>query len=117
MIAKFNRNKQRKKRHRRIRNNVVGVPSKPRLNVFRSNTNMYLQLIDDINGETIASASTMELDSEGTKTDQAAEVGKLIADRAKEEGIEEVVFDRGGYQYHGRVKAVADAARENGLKF
>lgn len=104
----------------RVRNHVSGTPERPRLNVFRSLNNIYAQVIDDINGKTLAAASSLELkdklDSTSNK-EASKEVGKLIADRAKEAGIEEVVFDRGGYIYHGRVKELAEGARENGLKF
>ena len=118
MINKLGKNERRQKRHMRIRNHVSGTAEVPRLNVFRSSKNIYTQIINDVEGTTLASASSVDLDSEGkTKAEQAAEVGRLIAEAAKEKNIEKVVFDRGGYQYHGRVKAVAEAARENGLKF
>ena len=97
---------------------LSGTADRPRLNVFRSNTGIYAQVIDDVAGVTLASASTLDKEvSKGTKTEQAVVVGKLVAERAVAKGISEVVFDRGGYLYHGRVKALADAARENGLKF
>ena len=106
---------------RRIRKRVSGTAEKPRLSVFRSNTNIYAQVIDDINGVTLASASSSvkEIASKTniTKTEQARLVGQLAAKNAIEKGVSEVVFDRGGYLYHGRVKALADAAREGGLKF
>ncbi len=106
---------------RRIRKRVSGTAQKPRLSVFRSNTNIYAQIIDDVNGVTLASASSSvkEIASKTniTKTEQARLVGQLAAKNAVEKGITEVVFDRGGYLYHGRVKALADAAREGGLKF
>lgn len=115
MINKPERNKLRKKRHQRIRNKISGTAECPRLSVFRSNTNIYAQLIDDVAGVTLVSASSQ--DEKGTKTEQAQAVGKAIAVKATEKGIKEVVFDRGGYAYHGRVKALAEAARENGLEF
>jgi len=106
---------------RRIRKRVSGTAQRPRLSVFRSNTNIYAQIIDDVNGVTLASASSSvkEIASKTniTKTEQARLVGQLAAKNAVEKGITEVVFDRGGYLYHGRVKALADAAREGGLKF
>lgn len=119
MISKPDRNKSRQKRHQRIRRKISGTAECPRLNVFRSNKNIYAQLIDDVEGVTLASASTLdsEVSTEDSKIEQAATVGKLIAERAKENNITEVVFDRGGYQYHGRVKALAESARENGLEF
>lgn len=119
MISKPDKNKTRKKRHQRVRRHISGTAECPRLNVFRSNKNIYTQLIDDVEGVTLASASTLdsEVSDEDTKTEQAATVGKLIAKRAEENNITEVVFDRGGYQYHGRVAALAEAARENGLEF
>lgn len=120
MITKLDRNVVRKKRHARVRSKLSGTEARPRLNVFRSSKHMYAQLIDDVNGVTLASASTIdkevELDSLD-KTAAAAKVGELIAKRANEKGLKAVVFDRGGYLYHGRVKALADAARENGLQF
>ena len=118
MITKPDKNKSRKKRHNRIRNKLSGTAECPRLNVFRSNTNIYAQLIDDVAGVTLASASsTDESITQGNKTEQATAVGKLIAERASEKGIKQVVFDRGGFIYHGRVKALAEGARENGLEF
>lgn len=118
MITKPDKNKLRKKRHNRIRRKISGTAECPRLNVFRSSKNIYAQIIDDVEGVTLASASTLDNGvSEGTKVEQAAQVGKLIAERALEKDIKQVVFDRGGYQYHGRVKALAEAARENGLEF
>ncbi len=112
----------REKRHRRIRAKVNGSAERPRLNVFRSLKHIYAQLIDDENGQTLAAASTVEPGyREGGKTggniDAAKAVGALVAQRAQEKGISRVVFDRGGWQYHGRVKALADAAREAGLQF
>ncbi|WP_080147317.1 50S ribosomal protein L18 [Marinilactibacillus piezotolerans] len=118
VISKPDKNKLRQKRHKRVRRNLSGTAERPRLNVFRSNKNIYAQVIDDVEGVTLASASTLDTDVSGdSKVDQAAAVGALVAKRASEKGITEVVFDRGGYQYHGRVKALADAARENGLTF
>lgn len=105
----------------RIRKIVSGTPETPRLNVFRSNKQIYAQLVDDVNGVTLASASSLNKEilekKEINKVQQAEEVGKLVAKVAKEKGIENVVFDRNGYLYHGRVKALADAARKGGLKF
>lgn len=118
MITKPDKNKVRRKRHRRVRNKISGTAECPRLNVFRSNTHIYAQLIDDVAGVTLASASSNDKEIEGsTKVEKSASVGKLIATRATEKGIEKVVFDRGGYLYHGRVQALAESARENGLKF
>ncbi len=109
----------RVRRHRRVRKTVVGTAERPRLAVFRSNSGIEAQLIDDLEGKTLAAASALHLKRsfKGNKTAQAAEVGKAAAEAAKKAGIESVVFDRGGYLYHGRVKALADAAREGGLKF
>ncbi|WP_071458963.1 50S ribosomal protein L18 [Bacillus massilinigeriensis] len=120
MITKADKNATRKKRHARVRAKLSGTAARPRLNVFRSNKHIYAQLIDDVKGVTLASASTIEKDFniEATGNLEAAQkVGELVAKRAVENGITEVVFDRGGYLYHGRVQALADAARENGLKF
>lgn len=100
-----------------IRHKVNGTAQKPRMTVFRSNTQIYAQLIDDVNGVTLASASSLGLKEKVSKTEQAAKVGALVAKAAQEAGITEVVFDRNGYLYHGRVKQLADAAREAGLKF
>lgn len=120
MITKADKNATRKKRHARVRSKLSGTAARPRLNVFRSSKHIYAQLIDDVNGVTLASASTLDkevsLDSTGN-ADAAVKVGELVAKRAVEKGIKAVVFDRGGYLYHGRVKALADAARENGLEF
>ena len=113
----MNKHNQRKLRHRRIRSRVSGSKQKPRLNVFRSITNIYVQLIDDETGKTLVSASSKEIKDKANKTNIAAQVGKLIAEKATKAGVKEVVFDRGGYKYHGRVKVLADAAREAGLKF
>lgn len=112
----------RKRRHRRIRAKISGTAERPRLNVYRSLNNIYAQVIDDREGHTLVAASTLESDLsselEGkTKKEQAAVVGRVVAERALEAGISQVVFDRGGYPYHGRVKAVAEAARESGLEF
>ncbi|HCS86652.1 MAG TPA: 50S ribosomal protein L18 [Lactococcus garvieae] len=115
MISKPDKNKLRQKRHIRVRGKISGTAETPRLNVFRSNTNIYAQVIDDEAAVTLASASSLKLT--GTKTEQATEVGKLVAEAAKAKGIEAVVFDRGGYLYHGRIQALAEAAREAGLKF
>ena len=123
MLTKASRNATREKVHTRIRKKVTGTASRPRLNVYRSVNHIYVQLIDDARQATIASASSLEQGKDGKKhivggnIAAAKQVGKLIAQRAKEKGIESVVFDRGGYLYHGRIKAVADAAREGGLKF
>lgn len=120
MITKLDKNKVRKKRHARVRSKLSGTEARPRLNVYRSNKNIYAQLIDDEKGVTLASASTLEkeLGSDANGNVAAAEkVGELIAKRAVEKGIKSVVFDRGGYLYHGRVKALAESARENGLEF
>lgn len=118
MIKRKSKNELRQKRHLRIRNHVSGTPERPRLNVFRSNKNIFAQIIDDVEGKTLVSASTIkDASPDKTKVEQSAELGKVIAERALAADIDTVVFDRGGYQYHGRVKAVAEAARENGLKF
>jgi large subunit ribosomal protein L18 len=110
--------KARERRHRRVRGKIFGTAERPRLVVFRSNRGIEAQLVDDLEGKTLAAASWLQLRSfKGSKTEQAAEVGKLVAQSAKKADIETVVFDRGGYLYHGRVKALADAAREGGLKF
>jgi large subunit ribosomal protein L18 len=113
---KRTKEQSRKRLHMRIRNKVSGTSERPRLSVYRSNKAIYCQLIDDLKGLTLAAASSQGV-ATGTKTDQAVEVGKLIAERAKANGIEAVVFDRGGYRYHGRVKSLAEGAREGGLKF
>jgi large subunit ribosomal protein L18 len=105
-------------RHNRLRQTVVGTAGRPRLNVFRSANHTYAQVIDDSVGHTLAAAGTFEFsDDELAKTDAARAVGKLVAERAKANGVLKVVFDRGGYQYHGRVKALAEGAREEGLEF
>jgi len=110
--------KLRERRHRRVRGKVSGTAQRPRLAVFRSNLGISAQLVDDLEGKTLAAATWQQLKkSKGSKTDQAKEVGKLLAANAKQAGVESVVFDRGGYLYHGRVKALAEGAREGGLKF
>lgn len=115
-INKIKRDK-RQIRHSRVRSVVSGEGTRPRLSVFRSGKNIYAQLIDDEAGKTILSASSREVKAKGKKVDIALEVGKLLAGKAKEKNIAKVVFDRGGYKYHGRVKALADGAREGGLEF
>ena len=115
MVKKENRNEMRKIRHERIRKQISGTKDIPRLCVYRSNMNIKAQLIDDVAGVTLAEASSMNL--KGNNTEVATKVGELIAEKAKELKIKKVVFDRGGYLYHGRVKALADAARANGLEF
>lgn len=122
MISKASRAEIREKKHRRIRHHLNGTSATPRLAVFRSNKHMYAQIIDDSEGKTLVSASTLQKDVkaelENTDTvEAAAHLGTVIGKKAVEAGIEEVVFDRGGYIYHGKVKALADAAREAGLKF
>ena len=118
MISKPDKNKTRQKRHARVRGKISGTAECPRLNVYRSNKNIYAQVIDDVAGVTLVSASTLDSEVSGnTKTEQAASAGAVVAKRAVEKGITEVVFDRGGYLYHGRVQALAEAARENGLDF
>lgn len=114
------RREARQRRHYRIRKNLRGTPETPRLVVHRSSRHIHVQIIDDLAGHTLVSASSMEPEIrgiEGDKKDKAAKVGELVAQRAKDAGIEAIVFDRGGYKYHGRVAALADAAREGGLKF
>ena len=119
MINRPDTRSQRIKRHKRVRAKISGTPERPRLCVFRSETNIYAQVIDDVNGVTLVSASSLEKDfaCEGTKSDAARQVGVNVAERAKAKGIDTVVFDRGGYVYHGRVKALAEGAREGGLQF
>lgn len=121
MIIKVDRNKLRKKRHLRVRKKIHGTPERPRLSVFRSAKHMYAQIIDDTKGVTLVSASTLDKElkdiGNGGNVEAARKVGELIAKRAKEKGIDKVVFDRGGYLYHGRVQALAEAARETGLQF
>ena len=119
MINRPDTKAQRLKRHKRVRAKISGTPDCPRLNVFRSERHIYAQLIDDVNGVTLAAASSVEKDFEGSGSNKegARKVGKLIAERAKAKGIENVVFDRGGYIYHGRVQELAEGAREGGLNF
>ena len=119
MVSKIDKNAMRLKRHVRVRGKISGTPERPRLNVFRSNANIYAQIIDDVNGVTLASANTLEKEFEGTtgNCEGAKKVGAVLAERAKAKGISEVVFDRGGYVYHGRVAALAEGAREGGLQF
>ena len=120
MYTPFNARAARAKRHRRLRKRVSGTPARPRLSVFRSAKHIYAQVIDDSRGTTLAAASSSEQKlrcTDGPKTSRATAVGTLIAERARQAGVEKVVFDRGGYVYHGRVKALADAAREGGLSF
>ncbi|MGY4687423.1 50S ribosomal protein L18 [Petrotoga mexicana DSM 14811] len=122
MIKQLDKKALRRKRHLRVRKNVRGTPEKPRLTVFKSQKHIYAQIIDDTKGVTLVSASTTQkqLKEKLEKTwdeNAAKEVGKLIAEKAKEKGITEIVFDRSGYKYHGKVKALAEAARETGLKF
>src|SRR5215475_9417538 len=121
MLTKIGKNEKRGHVHERIRKKVQGTAERPRLNVYRSLNHIYVQVVDDLNGKTLVSASTAEGDKANRRTGgnvaAAKAVGKTIAERAKAKGIEQVVFDRGGYIYHGRVKALADAAREGGLKF
>ncbi len=119
MIKKFDSNAQRLKRHKRVRAQISGTAARPRLGVFRSANHIYAQLIDDTNGVTLCAAGSNEKDFGiyGGNAAAAEKVGEIIAKRAAEKGIDTVVFDRGGYVYHGRVKALADAARKGGLKF
>lgn len=119
MIKRPNTNAQRLKRHKRVRGKISGTPERPRLNVFRSNANIYAQVIDDVNGVTLAAASSLEKGFEGAtgNKEAARKVGKAVAERAKAKGIDTVVFDRGGYVYHGRVAELAEGAREGGLEF
>ena len=118
MIKRPNTNAQRLKRHKRVRAKVSGTPERPRLNVFRSEKNIYAQIIDDVAGHTLVAASSLDKEIEGGGNKEAARaVGKLIAERAKAKGIGTVVFDRGGYLYHGRVAELAEGAREGGLEF
>ena len=119
MIKRPNTNAQRLKRHKRVRGKISGTAEMPRLNVFRSEANIYAQVIDDTTGMTLVSASSLDkaIDGYGGNIAAATAVGKLVAERALAKGIECVVFDRGGYLYHGRVQALAEGAREGGLKF
>ena len=119
MIKKTDKKAMRLHRHVRVRGKISGTPNRPRLNVFRSNANIYAQIIDDVNGVTLVSASTVEKSFEGAtgNAEAAKKVGQLVAERALAKGIDTVVFDRGGYVYHGRVAALAEGAREGGLNF
>lgn len=122
MKPELSRDKARMRRHQHVRKHVSGTPERPRLNVFRSLNHIYAQIIDDVAGHTLASASTLDSEVRDqvaglTKTEQAKIVGKVLAERALARGIKQVVFDRGGYKYHGRVQALAEAAREAGLDF
>ena len=119
MIKKPDTNAQRKKRHRRVRSKISGTSERPRLNVFRSEKHIYAQVIDDVKGATLCSASSVEkdFDGSGSNKDAARKVGIAVAERAVAKGIRNVVFDRGGYIYHGRVQALAEAARSSGLTF
>ena len=118
MIPQISKNDVRQRVHKRIREKMTGTAQRPRLNVYRSLNHIYAQIIDDMGGKTLVSASTREAKSKtGGNVAAAKEIGKTVAQKAKEKGISQVVFDRGGYLYHGRIKALADAAREAGLKF
>jgi large subunit ribosomal protein L18 len=120
MITKADKNAVRKKRHARVRAKLTGTTTRPRLNVYRSNQHIYAQVIDDANSVTLVSASTLDKDltlDSNSNVDAAQKVGELVAKRAIEKGVKTVVFDRGGYLYHGRIKALAEAAREAGLEF
>ena len=119
MVKNIDKKAMRLKRHVRVRGKISGTPERPRLNVFRSNANIYAQIIDDVNGVTLVAANTLEKDFEGAtgNAEAAKKVGAVLAERAKAKGIEEVVFDRGGYIFHGRVAALAEGAREGGLQF
>ena len=119
MVSNVNKNAMRLKRHIRVRGKISGTPECPRLNVFRSNANIYAQIIDYLNGVTLVAANTLEKGFEGAtgNAEAAKKVGLALAERAKAKGIEVVVFDRGGYLYHGRVAALAEGARDGGLKF
>ena len=120
MLIKKSKNENRMARHKRVRRKISGTPERPRLNIYRSGKHIYAQIIDDVNGNTLISASSLDktlgLTSTGNK-EAAKSVGEAIAKRAMEKGIDEVVFDRSGYIYHGRIKELADGAREQGLKF
>ncbi|WP_219834321.1 50S ribosomal protein L18 [Paenibacillus sp. R14(2021)] len=122
MITKSDKNKARHKRHLRVRKKINGTTQRPRLSVFRSSKHIYAQLIDDVLGVTVASASTVDKEvaeqfSNGGNIEAARKIGEVIAARAKAKGVDKIVFDRGGYLYHGRIQALADAAREAGLEF
>lgn len=121
-MARLTRAEGRLRRHKRVRKHISGTPERPRMAVYRSLNEIYVQVIDDLNGHTLVSASTIDRELRGqmqglNKTEQARLVGKAVAERAKEKGITQVVFDRGGFRYIGRVKALADGAREGGLEF
>lgn len=122
MLKKRDLKSTRQRRKRSIRKKIFGTPSRPRLSVYRSNKHIYAQVIDDLNGHTMVSASTMDKDARGEvsdleKEEQARQIGKVLAERAQQQGIEKVVFDRNGFIFHGRVAAVANGAREGGLEF
>ena len=119
MIKRPDTRRQRIKRHKRVRGKISGTAERPRLSVFRSESNIYAQIIDDVAGNTLVAASSVEkaFEGNGGNIEAAKKVGAMIAERALQKGIEEVVFDRGGYVYHGRVQALAEGAREAGLKF
>ena len=119
MVKTIDKNKSRLRRHKRVRSKITGTPQCPRLNVFRSSMHIYAQIIDDVNGVTLAAASSTEkgFGQYGGNIEAAKKVGRMIAEKAKAKGITNVVFDRGGYVYHGRVAALAEGAREGGLNF
>ncbi len=119
MIKRPDTNAQRIRRHKRVRGKIAGTPERPRLNVFRSGTNIYAQIIDDVAGKTLAAASSLDkgFEGPGSNIEAAKKVGLALAQRAKDKGVTVVVFDRGGYLYHGRVAALAEGAREGGLEF
>jgi large subunit ribosomal protein L18 len=122
VLKKIDKNQKRQERHYSIRNKITGTPERPRLNVFKSSKHIYAQVIDDATGKTLVSCSTQDKElkdkvAELTKQDAAKLVGKTVGERAKDKGINTIVFDRGGYLYHGRVKLLADGARESGLEF
>ena len=119
MVKSFDKNAQRMKRHVRVRAKISGTTERPRLSVYRSNANIYAQIIDDVTGKTLVSASTLDKEFEGAagNKEAARKVGKMVAERAKAKGIDTVVFDRSGYIYHGRVAELAEGAREGGLEF
>lgn len=114
---KLKKSNRRLKIRRGIRNKIAGTSERPRLSVFKSNKAVYAQLVDDSKGHTVAAANSMELDSKSNGIDNSKQVGTKLAERAKEAGVESVLFDRSGYQYHGKIKALAEGAREGGLKF
>lgn len=122
MFKTYDRREARRRRHHRVRKRVAGSPERPRLAVYRSHNHIYAQVVDDVQGHTVVAASTVDPVLRGqldgmARTEQASRVGRLVAERAREQGVQHVVFDRGGYLYHGRVKALAEAAREAGLEF